>query len=179
METDIYHEKQSRELCALHALNNLFQTENYFTKAELDSMCYSLSPDSWINPHKSSLGLGNYDINVITAALNSKNMDLVWFDKRKDPRIIKLDSIVGCILNVPNDWKVGWISLPFNRKHWIAFKKINNVWYNLDSKIKTPEEIGEDEEFYKYIQNELESGTKELFIVMTDDVCKDESWKHS
>ena len=29
-ESKIYHEKQSRELCALHALNNIFQAETYF-----------------------------------------------------------------------------------------------------------------------------------------------------
>jgi hypothetical protein len=34
----IYHEKQVKELCALHALNNLFQ-EKKFTKAILDELC--------------------------------------------------------------------------------------------------------------------------------------------
>ena len=34
----IYHEKQVKELCALHALNNLFQ-ETYFTKPILDNLC--------------------------------------------------------------------------------------------------------------------------------------------
>lgn len=78
----IYHEKQIKELCALHALNNLFQ-EKYFTKVELDSVCHNLSPDVWINPHKSFLGLGNYDINVIMKVLQSRGYEAVWFDKRK------------------------------------------------------------------------------------------------
>ena len=34
----IYHEKQVKELCALHALNNLFQNK-YFTKQTLDEIC--------------------------------------------------------------------------------------------------------------------------------------------
>lgn len=34
----IYHEKQVKELCALHALNNLFQNK-YFTKQTLDALC--------------------------------------------------------------------------------------------------------------------------------------------
>lgn len=34
----IYHEKQQKELCALHALNNLFQ-ERFFTKTILDDLC--------------------------------------------------------------------------------------------------------------------------------------------
>ena len=50
-------------------------------------------------------------------------------------------------MNVPNDWKVGFITLPFNRKHWIALKKIDDAWYNLDSKLQNHEEIGSNEEF--------------------------------
>lgn len=78
----VYHEKQVRELCALHALNNLFQDKIY-TKVELDGICHNLSPDVWINPHKSLLGLGNYDINVIMKALQKHCYEAVWFDKRK------------------------------------------------------------------------------------------------
>lgn len=33
----IYHQKQSKQLCALHALNNLFQ-EDVFTKSDLDTI---------------------------------------------------------------------------------------------------------------------------------------------
>ena len=36
----IYHEKQSKELCALHALNNLFQSEKAYAKKDLDDICY-------------------------------------------------------------------------------------------------------------------------------------------
>lgn len=74
---------QVKELCALHALNNLFQERDAFSKTELDAICYSLSPNVWINPHKSLLGLGNYDINVIMAALQRKGYEAIWFDKRK------------------------------------------------------------------------------------------------
>lgn len=107
----MYHERQIRELCALHALNNLFQGElcydsviknisskliiiliqlsvwliakGTFTKAELDDICIQLSPNEWINPHKSMLGLGSYDINVIMTALQAKGCEAIWFDKRK------------------------------------------------------------------------------------------------
>lgn len=79
----IYHEKQVRELCGLHALNNLFQQRDAFTKTELDAICHTLSPDDWINPHKSLLGLGNYDINVIMKALQDRNYSMIWFDRRK------------------------------------------------------------------------------------------------
>lgn len=108
----IYHERQIRELCALHALNNLFQgmracifnriyfgsfeiqdfflvsdfsikAKGTFTKSELDEICVHLSPNEWINPHKSMLGLGQYDVNVIMSALQLKGYEAIWFDKRK------------------------------------------------------------------------------------------------
>ncbi len=78
----MYHERQRLQFCALHVLNNLFQDE-VFSKPELDDICYSLNPDATINPHKSMFGLGNYDVNVLTMALQLKDFQLIWFDKRK------------------------------------------------------------------------------------------------
>ena len=40
IDGSIYHEKQSKELCALHALNNLFQNEKAYTKKDLNDICY-------------------------------------------------------------------------------------------------------------------------------------------
>lgn len=79
---------QSKELCALHALNNLFQSKEAFKQMELDAICFSLSPNNYINPHRSILGLGNYDVNVLIAALQNKGYSAFWFDKRKSVPII-------------------------------------------------------------------------------------------
>ena len=40
-------------------------------------------------------GLGNYDVNVVTAALLAKHCDVIWFDRRKDPSIIKLGTKIN------------------------------------------------------------------------------------
>lgn len=81
---NIYHERQSKQLCALHSLNNLFQCPQTFMKQDLDAICKELAPNSRIfNPHRSTFGLGCYDVNVIIAALSKKDFDVVWFDKRK------------------------------------------------------------------------------------------------
>ena len=69
-------------LCAVHSLNNLFQDRNAYSKEDLDAISYQLSPDSFVNPHKNMLGLGNYDVNVMMVALQQKNYEVVWFDKR-------------------------------------------------------------------------------------------------
>lgn len=54
-----------------------------YSKIQLDEICKTLSPNEWVNPHRSFLGFGNYDINVIMTALQKKGCDAVWFDKRK------------------------------------------------------------------------------------------------
>ncbi|XP_070079285.1 josephin-2 isoform X4 [Equus caballus] len=46
-----------------------------------------LSPDSRLNPHRSLLGTGNYDVNVIMAALQGLGLAAVWWDRRRwDPQ---------------------------------------------------------------------------------------------
>uniref|UniRef100_A0A8C6F964 Josephin-1 n=1 Tax=Monodon monoceros TaxID=40151 RepID=A0A8C6F964_MONMO len=81
----IYHEKQRRELWALHALNNVFQDSNAFTRDTLQEIFQRLSPNTMVTPHKKSmLGNGNYDVNVIMAALQTKGYEAVWCDKRRD-----------------------------------------------------------------------------------------------
>lgn len=45
-----------------------------------------LAPDSRLNPHRSLLGTGNYDVNVIMAALQGQGLAAVWWDRRRcDP----------------------------------------------------------------------------------------------
>ena len=81
-EMDIYHERQKQMLCLVHTLNNLFQDRNAYSKANLDAISYQLSPDAFVNPHKNMLGLGNYDVSVLMAALQWREYEAVWFDKR-------------------------------------------------------------------------------------------------
>ncbi|EYC00507.1 hypothetical protein Y032_0115g508 [Ancylostoma ceylanicum] len=64
----MYHERQSRQMCLVHALNALFQRPQ-FSSQSLDEICYALNDKRWFNPHRSMLGLGNYDANVLMSAL--------------------------------------------------------------------------------------------------------------
>ncbi|KAH8372627.1 hypothetical protein KR009_001420 [Drosophila setifemur] len=164
---EIYHEKQTMQLCALHALNNLFQGDQSYTKAELDGICNHLSPNGWINPHRSFLGLGNYDVNVIIAALKLRNCEAVWFDKRKDPTCIKLEEIFGFILNIPSDYKIGTLTLPLRRRHWIAVRRVGHHYYNLDSKLMQPEKIGDEADVFRFLREQLQQlDQRELFLVL-------------
>ncbi|GFT52332.1 hypothetical protein NPIL_215551 [Nephila pilipes] len=174
-ERNIYHEKQVKELCALHALNNLFQDKNAFNKQILDNICHSLSPDNLVNPHKSLLGLGNYDVNVLMAALQLKGYEAMWFDKRKDPSNIDFGKICGLILNIPSEMK--FLPLRLNRKHWIAVKEIDGTFYNLDSKLENPVAIGKVLDLVSYLREQIRGKDREIFLVVDQDLDRNSLWK--
>lgn len=48
-----------------------------------DHLPTRLAPDSRLNPHRSLLGTGNYDVNVIMAALQGQGLAAVWWDRRR------------------------------------------------------------------------------------------------
>ena len=177
-EVDIYHEKQSRQLCALHVLNNLFQDQFAFTKSDLDAICNRLTPNAWINPHKSVLGLGNYDVNILMTGLQDWGYKTIWFDKRKLVETIDFEKVYGFILNVPSNYKMfGVVPLPYNNKHWLAIKYFNGIgYYNLDSNLLKPQHIGEREELIKLLRTELSSSEKELLIVVQETVEPSQLW---
>ena len=59
---------------------------------------------------------------------------------------LNLDRIFGFVLNVPVDGLLGRLnplSYVSERKHWVAIKKINSVWLDLDSKLSQPRPIGD------------------------------------
>ncbi|CAI2190279.1 11883_t:CDS:2, partial [Funneliformis geosporum] len=108
----VYHERQRLYFCGQHTLNNLFQ-DKVFTKEQLDNIALKLaektSLEIWtwssyfVNPHKSLLG--NYDVNVLEMALREKDLEVKWFDVRKDIRsVIQFadKSLFGLILNIPS-----------------------------------------------------------------------------
>ncbi|KAL4239764.1 Josephin-1 [Mactra antiquata] len=172
----VYHERQKKMLCGLHVLNNLFQ-EGLFTQSDLDDICNRLTPSRVFNPHKSVLGLGNYDINVITSALQSKTLCLIWFDRRKDVKCINTDQIKGFILNVPTDFKLGFVKVPFmDFKHWYVVRKVGELYYNLDSKLPKPDELGTNEEMLNFVSEKLTASESHLLLVVEPDIEKDGSW---
>jgi josephin len=177
-EVNIYHEKQSRQLCALHVLNNLFQDPHAFTKADLDAICTRLSPNTWVNPHKSMIGLGNYDVNILMTGLQDWGYKTIWFDKRKSVETIQFENVYGFILNVPSNYKVfGVMPIPYNNKHWLAIKHFNNKgYYNLDSNLSKPLHIGEKQELIELLRTELSSSEKELLLVVREETKTDQLW---
>ncbi|XP_023672355.1 josephin-1 [Paramormyrops kingsleyae] len=174
----IYHEKQRRELCALHALNNVFQDGGAFSKDTLQDIFQRLSPSTLVTPHKKNvLGNGNYDVNVIMAALQTRGFEAVWWDKRRDVCSIALENVTGFILNVPSNLHWGPLRLPLKRQHWIGVREVGGVYYNLDSKLRCPDPIGSPEELRKFLRHQLRGKNCELLLVVPEEVEARQTWR--
>lgn len=97
---------------------------------------------------------GNYDINVLIAALEAKGKAVVWHDRRNGASAIDLDGnedgLFGIVLNVPVRRYAGlWKS-----RHWVSMRKVDGAWYNLDSDLGKPmcfEDSKEVKDFLDYV----------------------------
>lgn len=94
----------------------------------------------------------------------------------RDPSCINTSNVLGFILNVPSDCKLGFVVLPFRRRHWIAVRKIHSFFWNLDSKLNAPERIGDDFQLLNYLNNLLKSNDVELLVVVSSEVEKSKKW---
>ncbi|KAF7227148.1 josephin-2 isoform X2 [Nothobranchius furzeri] len=177
-EGEVFHEKQRLELCAIHALNNVLQ-ERVFTKETADDICKRLAPQCVVNPHRSVLGTGNYDVNVIMAALQSRELAAVWWDKRRTIQSLCMSKVQGFILNVPSRVSLGIVSLPLRRRHWLAVRQVSGQYYNLDSKLKSPVCIGGEAELCTFLSEQLSQDVAEMLLVVQREVEEDGSWLNS
>ncbi|XP_028928909.1 josephin-2 [Ornithorhynchus anatinus] len=171
----VYHERQRRELCAVHALNNVLQ-QRLFTQEAADDICKRLAPDSRLNPHRSLLGTGNYDVNVIMAALQGLGLAAVWWDRRRPLSQLCLDHVQGLIVNLPSPVSLGLVSLPLRRRHWVALRQVDGTYYNLDSKLPAPAALGGEGELRSFLQDLLAQGPCEVLLVVTREVEESGSW---
>ncbi|XP_044482905.1 josephin-like protein [Mangifera indica] len=171
---EIYHEKQKLQFCLLHSLNNLFQQENAFTRASLNEIAEKLvfdDPDkhTWrllsavFKPHHNAL-TGNYDINVLIAALEGKGQSVAWHDRRNEASSIDLDdsgnNLMGIVINIPVTRYGGlWKS-----RHWVTLRKIDGIWYNLDSDFKAPHRFKDSEEVREFLDYIIGVGGEVLLV---------------
>ncbi|KAA8543762.1 hypothetical protein F0562_022061 [Nyssa sinensis] len=177
-KTQIYHERQRLQFCLLHSLNNLFQEKDTFTRENLNAIAEKLIFDdpnkgTWtplsaiFKPHHNAL-TGNYDINVLIAALEGKGKRVIWHDRRNGASSIDLDGpedkLMGIILNIPVRRYGGlWKS-----RHWVSLRRIGGVWCNLDSDLAAPHPYKNTEEVRDFLDSII-SGGAEVLLIMNDE----------
>ncbi|KAJ0238823.1 Josephin-like protein [Hirschfeldia incana] len=171
-ESQIYHERQRLQFCLLHSLNNLFQDKNAFTRESLNSIAEKLVADdpnreTWtplsflLKPHHNTL-TGNYDVNVMIAALEGRGKSVVWHDKRHGAESIDLGAValMGVVLNVPVK-RFGGI---WRSRHWVVVRKIGGVWYDLDSDLVVPQRFKGEDEVRRFLDQSLGLGSEVLLV---------------
>ncbi|CAN6295657.1 unnamed protein product [Urochloa humidicola] len=172
----VYHERQRLQFCLLHALNNLMQEKECFTRAELDRIAGNLvlsdpNKDQWnplsfiFKPHHNVV-TGNYDVNVLITAFEARKKKVVWHDRRKGASSIDLDAeaLVGLMINVTlKRFRGLWTG-----RHWIAIRSIDGIWFNLDSDLSEPKQFRDKENVIAFLDSILSQGG-ELMIVLQDE----------
>ncbi|CAA6669450.1 unnamed protein product [Spirodela intermedia] len=140
-ERQIYHEKQRLQFCLLHALNNLLQL---------------VDPLSVVfRPHHNRL-TGNYDVNVLIAALESRGRRVLWHDPAAAPPPLE-----GILLNVPVRKLAGlWKS-----RHWLTLRQIDGRWYNLDSDLEEPHPFKDEGDVEGFVDDVLADGGEVLLVL--------------
>ncbi|KAG2454816.1 hypothetical protein HYH02_000648 [Chlamydomonas schloesseri] len=163
-----YHERQSRQMCLKHTLNNLFQGP-VTTSAGLDSLADLLSPAAsfGFSAHRTAF-LGNYDVNVLELALQSRNKNLQWVSPPHasaaaagapgsavsplwpEPALLNRPDLFALVLNVPSPaaaWGLASLArrLGLAGRHWLGFRRFGGQWYNLDSNLPAPQLVGDDD----------------------------------
>lgn len=144
----------------------------------MDEYCYHLTPHAWLNPHRSWLGWGNYDVNVIMYALQREGFEAIWFDRRRDPSCLDFNQIFGFILNVGTGMSVANIPIPIVRtRHWVALRSIDGAYYDLDSKLIRPRYLGSDMQFLNFLRDQLmPDNDDELLVVVPQSQVQQQLW---
>jgi josephin len=165
----------------MHSLNALVQDEGLaVTRAELDSIadtilettlaagagpcCAQVLPSVCVrtccHPHRGPLG--NYDVNVLMAALEERGLEAQWYDKRHRARSIDYgrSELVGFLINGENfrfGMRMG--------RHWWAIRRIRGRWFNLDSLRNSPSPYPEIPALRDDLQRALDDDGQVLLIL--------------
>ena len=166
----VYHEKQVFLRCGMHCVNNLLQGP-YFTAEDFEVIGANLN-----NPQIASVGgarytrfFGNFDANVIAAALDTLDFGCDWVGKKSREELRYLcDSprLLGFLVNESS----------FFTRHWWTIRKFISsygtpVWSKIDSK-DTEVTMISDSGIITELTNLLEVGasTQIIAVSLTENV---------
>ncbi|KAL9956455.1 hypothetical protein ACROYT_G037934 [Oculina patagonica] len=90
---------------------------------------------------------------------------------------LELQQIFGFVVNKPSNVNLIWLEVPIKRPHWFAVRKINDNYYNLDSKLSSPQCIGNEEKVVKFLTDMLSLPAVQLFIIVEKSVAENSLWK--
>ena len=122
--------------CAQHTINGLLQ-EPAFDAAALTEIALNLDSGGKLSLAHRWPVLGNYDINVLVLALQQRGYEVRWWDRRLSAEQLRSatesDTFLGLICNERRAI-LGFIPT----RHWLAVRRVEGVWHDLDSRLRAP-----------------------------------------
>lgn len=167
----VYFEKQSDDrLCGLHCVNNLLQGPFYDMISlseigvELDKLEQQLTG---VNSQNNVDDSGNYNIQVIERALKKLGCEIQSLRKRE------------AITKLQNNMQIE--ALIFNSStHWFSIRKIDNIWFNLNSTNKLPgPEIITDFYLSAFIQGTEDAGYSNFLVTKLPKLLETNALRYS
>jgi ataxin-3 len=154
VQREVYHESQQSGFCGLHSLNNLLQG-SYFNVVDLSNIALQIDKEEQellheafpIDSHQSNVALdGNFSFQTLKRALD-------FFALQTE--ILRLEHLEAT---------EGFEALLCNLdQHWFAIRKINGIWFNLDSLKPKPQIISDF--FLSAFLNQIVSEGYSVFAV--------------
>ncbi|KII66549.1 Josephin-2 [Thelohanellus kitauei] len=172
----IYHEKQSKYNCAIHALNNIFQRKE-FDMEEIEKLADILKREH--NIISKIPMVGYYDINLIEYALKTRGCETKWLRNteylvlmfREYMLCVPFARCKGLIVNsIVNSWYsslsklVGWIP-----RHWLAIANVDGEFYDLDSNYNCPVHVGNRDKLVSYLMGIMEEPDNRVIVVYEEE----------
>lgn len=162
-------EHQVLHRCLQHCLNNLLQ-ERRFTAGKLQDLAQGVADAQSTSVFRHGVPLlGLYDVHVLEVALLEAGLVLTWHDAR-DQNLVKIDfgdpNLVGIIVNaVPGGLLQSWLGI----RHWWAVRKVDGSWWDLDSKLRHPRDLGPSHQGLKeYLADLLVNRGAQLFVIQRE-----------
>ena len=90
---------------------------------------------------------------------------------------LELLQIFGFVVNKQSSVNLVWLEIPIKRPHWFAVRKINDNYYNLDSKLSSPQCIGNEEKLVAFLSELLSQPAVQLFVIVEKSVAENSIWK--
>lgn len=122
-----------------------------FTTRNLESIVREYDKRKLFNDYR-TLWFGNYDLRILIEAINRCGFDVRQVDMYRSEALGQLpwDSYFGLLINL-------------NGAHWFTIKNLNGIYYNLDSTLRKPIEIGQREHLIHYLHH-LISRTRTVYL---------------
>lgn len=136
-------------------MNNLFQIPKLFTRHHLEQIARKYDKRIVFNEY-ATLWLGNYDIQILIEAINScgYNVRQIDFSRGESLSTLPWDTYFGLLINL-------------NGSHWFTVKNLNGIYYNLDSTLRKPFQIGHRDRLIEYL-NRLIYHTRKVYLFVVN-----------